>query len=194
MVHNCIVTLSSSEKEHLSEKTEEFLSFRKSVAEFLTQKFGSICTRKCYKSELSACCSKEGIITFFADIVINVLSSTEDEIKNILTTLHETHTGTKCVYLGEDGCLWRVKPIVCEMFLCDSAKDEVFAEFPRAEKKWQEFKKEEKRFKWPDRPVLFDMIESYFIDKGFTSKLMYLHNSPGLLRVKENAIKKGIYR
>jgi hypothetical protein len=33
--------------------------------------------------------------------------------------------------------------------------------------------------------VLFDDLEAFFIDCGCTSPLMYLHNSPGLLRVKQ---------
>ncbi len=33
----------------------------------------------------------------------------------------------------------------------------------------------------------FDMIEAYFIAAGCFSSLMYLHNSPGLLRVKRKA-------
>jgi hypothetical protein len=31
------------------------------------------------------------------------------------------------------------------------------------------------------------MIENYFIADGCSSSLMYLHNSPGLLRVKRQA-------
>jgi len=44
-----------------------------------------------------------------------------------------------------------------------------------------------KRFTWPDQPVLFDDLESYFMKSGYRSPLMYLHNSPGLLRVKQKA-------
>ena len=49
---------------------------------------------------------------------------------------------------------------------------------------------ERKRFTWPDRPVLFDDLEQYFMDAGCTSPHMYLHNSPGLLRVKQMARKE----
>jgi hypothetical protein len=34
---------------------------------------------------------------------------------------------------------------------------------------------------------LFDELEQLFIDAGYRSPLMYLHNGPGLLRVKERA-------
>ena len=70
------------------------------------------------------------------------------------------------------------------MFLCENAKDEVFAKTPPAREKWEKLKEREKAFTWPDRPVLFDELERYFIDAGYSSPLMYMHNSPGLLRVK----------
>jgi hypothetical protein len=50
-------------------------------------------------------------------------------------------------------------------------------------------KQREKHFRWPDRPVLFDDLEKYFMAAGYSSPLMYLNNSPGLLRVKELARK-----
>ncbi|CAB1071247.1 hypothetical protein D1AOALGA4SA_1164 [Olavius algarvensis Delta 1 endosymbiont] len=46
---------------------------------------------------------------------------------------------------------------------------------------------ERQHFTWPDRPVLFDDLESYFLKTGCRSPLMYLHNSPGLLRIKQKA-------
>ena len=64
---------------------------------------------------------------------------------------------------------------------------QVFDHGPKARPKWETFLDEKNRFTWPERPVLFDQIESYFIDAGYTSPLMYLHNSPGLLRVKQKA-------
>ncbi len=33
----------------------------------------------------------------------------------------------------------------------------------------------------------FESLERYFIDAGYSSPLMYMHNSPGLLRVKKQA-------
>ncbi|MCD4764824.1 MAG: hypothetical protein K8R28_12490, partial [Desulfobacterales bacterium] len=71
-----------------------------------------------------------------------------------------------------------------EMFLCEPAKKKVFIEKPWVRDKWDEFNKRKKMFTWPDRPVLFDVLEKYFMDAGYSSSLMYMHNSPGLLRVK----------
>ena len=61
----------------------------------------------------------------------------------------------------------------------------VFGDRPELKNQWEEFCRIKKRFTWPDRPVLFDDLEAFFIDLGCTSPLMYLHNSPGLLRVKQ---------
>ena len=170
----------------LKSMIQDYLVFRLEVKNFLTKQFKSICTEKCYQNKLSACCSKEGIITFFADLVINAILSSKDELSQLHDVLRIPNKGFKCVYLGEKGCLWRLKPIVCEMFLCGEAKNKAFTEKPDLKKKWEELKDREKLFKWPDRVVLFDTIEQVFIDAGYFSPLMYLHNSPGLLKIKKD--------
>jgi hypothetical protein len=73
------------------------------------------------------------------------------------------------------------------MFLCDPAKARVFGNRPDLQTEWADFEWQRKGFTWPDRPVLFDMLEAYFISAGCSSSLMYLHQSPGLLRVKQRA-------
>lgn len=185
--------LLDSEKECLRKMIADYLSFREETADFLSAEFGQICTRNCYESRVSACCSKDGIVTFFADTVINVLVSSPDKIAALDTALRRENTGFKCVYLGNEGCLWKVKPIVCEMFLCDQAKSEIFGKKSSCEKKWAELDKRKKHYTWPDKPVLFDALEQYFIDAGYNSPLMYLHNSPGLMRVKKKSLEKGTY-
>jgi hypothetical protein len=45
-----------------------------------------------------------------------------ESLQDVLTRPRE---GFKCVFLGHEGCLWRIKPIVCEMFLCDAAENVV---------------------------------------------------------------------
>jgi len=159
------------------------------VDAFLGEHFENICTQKCYQSKISACCSREGIITFFADVVVNVLVSNETEIKALARVLERPNDGFKCIYLGGHGCMWRIKPIICEMFLCDPAEESIFKEKPLTNKLWLELKQREKHYRWPDRPVLFDDLEKYFMAVGYSSPLMYLNNSPGLLRVKELAKK-----
>ncbi len=192
MVHKLISALSVQEKDRLNAMISDYLAFRKKTADFLEAHFGEVCTLKCYQSRLSACCSRESIITFFADIIINVLVSSEEDIETLLEVLKAPNEGYKCIYLGNQGCLWKIKPIVCEMFLCDSAKEKVFENHPECETIWADLKKQEKRFTWPDRPVLFDMLEEYFLDAGCSSPLMYLHNSPGLLRIKQNAASEKV--
>ena len=189
MVYCHLKKISVQEKQHLLSQISDYLLFRDAVDEFLDEHFENICTQKCYQSKVSACCSREGIITFFGDVVVNVLVSNETEINALEMVLKKPNNGFKCIYLGDDGCLWRIKPIICEMFLCDTAKDLVFKEKASANKLWVELKRREKHFRWPDRPVLFDDLEKYFMAAGYSSPLMYLNNSPGLLRVKELARK-----
>jgi hypothetical protein len=166
---------------------DSYMAFRAEVDAFLTLYFSDICTQSCYQSHLSACCSKDGIVTFFADVVINSLFCSKDQLALLSTALTRPHQGFKCVYLSNNGCLWTVKPIVCAMFLCDAVENTVFLKHPDIAIKWKALKNKEKMFKWPDRPVLFDRLESEFLDLGLDSPLMYLHNSPGLLRIKQKA-------
>ncbi len=182
--------LSPSELARLKTRTRNYLRFRKEVDQFLRHYFSEVCTQKCYQNHYSACCSREGITTFFADVVINVLMSSDEEIDPLLQVLSLPNPGMKCVYLGKRGCLWRIKPIVCEMFLCEHARKTVFEKDSLALKEWERLKRGEKRYTWPNRPVLFDDLETCFIQAGYSSSLMYFHNSPGLLRVKAMAMGK----
>ena len=165
----------------------DYLSFRADVDRFLTTYFRRVCTQTCYQNRLSACCSREGIITFFADIVVNDLVSDSQEIEDLISILQEPNTGFKCIYLTEDGCRWKVKPIVCEMFLCDKAKETILTQNSQIQRQWSLFEEQRRQYTWPDQPVLFDELEKYFMEAGYRSTLMYLHNSPGLLRVKQKA-------
>ena len=190
LVRNHFETLEPSEKARLKKKIDRYLQFRDDVDQFLQHHFSDLCTKKCYQDNYSACCNRDGITTFFADIVINVLESSQKETDRLIKALSFSSLGLKCVYLGQEGCLWRVKPIVCQMFLCEQARKAVFGPDPGLLKEWQGLQRREKKYTWPDRPVLFDSLEAYFIRAGHTSSLMYLHNSPGLLRVKHMAATK----
>jgi len=189
MVYRHLKTISVPERQRLLSQISDYLLFRDAVDAFFGEHFENLCTQKCYQSKISACCSREGIITFFGDVVVNVLVSNKTEIKALARVLNKPNDGFKCIYLGGHGCMWRIKPIICEMFLCDSAKESVFKEKPLTNKLWMEFKQREKHYRWPDRPVLFDDLEKSFMAAGYSSPLMYLNNSPGLLRVKELAKK-----
>jgi hypothetical protein len=179
--------LPGAERGALLKLIADYLVFRREVDDFLALHFSRICTRTCYQSRLSACCSREGVITFFADIVANLLVSDGNDFERLMAVLSKINDGFKCVYLTETGCLWRLKPIVCQMYLCDRAKEEVFAKNFQLAAEWELLEHKRKRFTWPDRPVLFDDLETYFLEAGFRSPLMYLHNSPGLLRIKQQA-------
>lgn len=160
-----------------------YIDFRSSVAGFQKKYFSKICMKKCYKNGDSACCNSEGIAVFFSDLVINAFYSNNEELAIMESSLFQAK-GTKCVYLTDKGCLWRLKPIVCEMFLCDHVKKSISSESSNTLTCWNQLKAEEKKFTWPDKPILFDEIERLFIEKGFDSRLMYFHKSPGLLRLK----------
>ena len=189
-VADCLKKLSPSDLKGLRAMIKNYLRFRGDVDRFLKQHFSALCTRTCYESRQSACCSREGITTFFADVVINMLLCEDQDMETLLRALNNPNQGEKCVYLGRNGCLWHVKPIVCEMFLCQRAREAVFSEDTEALQTWQKLRVREKRYTWPSRPVLFDKLEDIFMEKGLRSSLMYFHNSPGLLRVKALAKDK----
>ena len=175
------------EKDALRDTCRDYLRFREDVAQYQRRFFADHCHAACFQQQRSACCNKDGIITFFADLVINALVSTPAELEELERGLRLPRTDMKCLYLGPEGCRWRLKPIVCEMFVCDAAKDEVFGRCGEAGEAWARLKQRELAFRWPDRPVLFDAIEARFLAAGIRSSLMYLHDSPGLLRIKRKA-------
>jgi hypothetical protein len=189
MVRRYLQGLSRSRIKRIKRRSLNYVRFRADVADFQTRYFSEICTHKCFTSQTSACCGREGIATFFADVVINVLLSSEVEVDAVLQALLSDRGGFKCVYLTEDGCVWRLKPIVCEMFLCRHAKENVFSTNEALRNRWEGLRRRERRYTWPSRPVLFDELEELFIRAGYDSPLMYLHRSPGLLRVKERFLK-----
>ncbi|RLC04933.1 MAG: hypothetical protein DRH90_07360 [Deltaproteobacteria bacterium] len=182
--------LKAADIDALKGKLADYLCFRRDVDTFLSTHFSDICTETCYQSRISACCTREGIITFFADVAVNVIMSDEIAIQALFSVLRSPQEGSKCIYLGEKGCLWQVKPLVCEMFLCEKAEDAVLKINQDLQNEWHMLKKREKTFRWPDQIVLFDELEQLFLDAGHSSPLMYLHNSPGLLRVKKAVGRK----
>ena len=190
MVRHYLAQISEADREALKESLNDYLVFRDAVDAFQENYFRDICNRKCYQSKLSACCSKDGIIAFFADVIINALMADPAALDRLQGVLTRPHEGFKCVFLGPAGCLWRIKPIVCEMFLCDVAENAVLKPNPVARNRWDALVRQKKLYTWPDRPVLFDTLEQICIDAGYDSTLMFLHNSPGLLRVKRQGMQK----
>ncbi len=165
----------------------DYRDYRRRLDDFLEIHFRAVCQPSCYSNRLSACCSREGIITFFADAVINALASSPDELETLERRLLQPNTGFKCIYLGAQGCLWRIRPLGCALFLCDRAEAQVLDPEPDLKSCWQSLRDEAGRFRWPDRPVLFDDLEQWWMAAGYRSPLMYLNTSPGMLRVKRRA-------
>ena len=166
---------------------EGYNTFRQSVDTFLQDNFKETCQELCFTNNKSSCCSKEGIIAFFADMVINALNSSESQLDALEIALKSPNQGSKCIYLNPGGCMWNIRPIVCALFLCDSAEKEVLAPNRNLETQWAQFRQKQRRFRWPDRAVLFDMLEKEFRRLGVDVPLMYFHNSPGLLNIKRKA-------
>ncbi len=184
MVHTYRAGLAPSRLSDLEESIAPYLRFRATVDRFHREYFSGICTRKCFTSGTSACCGREGILTFFADVAVNVLLSSGEDVDALLAALEGDRGGPNCVYLREEGCLWRLKPVVCEMFLCDEARKHVLEGSDILANQWESLRRQERLFTLPTQPVLFDELESLFIDAGLESPLMYCHLSPGLLRLK----------
>ena len=187
MILAYLVRHGKAEKKRLEELCRDYLQFRDATHRFHTRYFQATCTAACFQQDRSACCNKDGIITFFADLVINALVSSPKQMAALLACLGQSRNDMKCIYLGSAGCRWRIKPLVCEMFICDRAKQEVFESTTGSLEAWCLLEKRAATYRWPDRQVLFDEIESRFMAAGVSSSLMYLHNSPGLLRVKKKA-------
>ena len=68
--------LGGAKRVELIETIRDYMQFRQSTDRFLKRHFSGVCTHTCYLSHTSACCSKDGIITFFADTVVNALQAT----------------------------------------------------------------------------------------------------------------------
>ncbi len=166
---------------------DDYLNFREDVARFQARYLASYCHAACFQQQRSDCCNKDGIITFFADLVVNAVVSSPREMDAIMECLQHPRNDMKCIYLGTQGCHWCIKPIVCEMFVCENAKQNAFGGGSEASETWRGLEKRALSFRWPDRVVLFDEIESRFLAAGVRSSLMYLHNSPGLIRIKKKA-------
>jgi hypothetical protein len=171
----------------LRDEIRSYLQFRARLEGFLSQHFGQFCTQACFERQVSACCSKDGIITFWADHVINVHCSETPQIEALGSAIRNPLRQSKCIYLGTNGCLWKVRPLGCAMFLCDAVQRDVFALRPIVKRMWQGFRRRAETYRWPDRPVLFDHLEQIFMAAGCRSMLMYLNTSPGLLRVKKKS-------
>jgi len=173
-------------KKAIRVKISPYLSFRKRSADFHNNHFVKTCTERCFKDHSAHCCGKEGIIVFFSDMFINLIEHPDLDLEGIITQL-ERGDNEKCVYLGPQGCLWPVKPVVCEMYICDRAKAEVLKKGEPKELDWNGLLELEKEFTKPDKPVLFDYLEAIFLEAGYQSPLTYFHKSPGLLRLKLNS-------
>lgn len=184
--------LPAVEMEALRMSMLPYLRFREELESFQAERFGDACRSACFDTGLSACCGFESIYTFFADQAISWLFSSEEERSALLRAVEHPNRTRHCVYLGADGCLWKIRPVSCAMFLCDRVRQEVFGKRPGTLRLWEDLQRREKDFTRPDKPVLFDDVEKVFMFLGVDSPHMYCHKSPGLLRMKAKAGRQSI--
>jgi hypothetical protein len=186
MVRQHLYALPEAEIAALKADIADYLVFRSQITDFLDIYFKDTCTEKCFASSLSACCSKDGIIAFFADVVVNALVSEDGDLDRIEWAIQSPARADKCIFLAQGGCVWRIRPVVCTFFLCDEAESRAFGDNPEAAAQWASLKEIKKHFTWPNKPVLFECLEDFFISRGCRSPLMYIHFSPGLARIRHN--------
>ncbi|MCU0589504.1 MAG: hypothetical protein MUF52_15295 [Syntrophobacteraceae bacterium] len=179
--------LSGEERVSLGASMEPYLEFRRRVSVFFDGFFRPSCQDLCFSTGLSGCCGFESIITFFADHVINLMGSSPGQVQALTARIQSPNSSRRCVYLGPEGCLWSLPPVSCAMFLCARVKEIVFQARPEAQPFWAELLQREKDFTLPDKPVLFDGLEAFFIERGSDSSHLFYHRSPGLLRIKSKA-------
>lgn len=178
---------SAAERNYLFNLSKAYVDFRRKLEIFQQAHVAEFCAAKCYQSRLSACCSRDSIVVYFADVVVNCLHSGVSAIDRMVKVLQGSNHGHRCIYLTPAGCRWRISPIVCAMFLCDEAESCMRDDSVSVAEQWLAFEKERRKFTWPDRPVLFDALEGRFLDAGLSSPLMHLNSSPGLLALKRKA-------
>lgn len=186
-IEQALMRMSTREKQAIDKEIAGYLGFRKEVENFLHQYFIKYCTTYCFQNNRSACCGKDSILTFWADLVINAVNTDANSVKAMINAIQSPACADKCIYLSRQGCCWDIRPLVCLMFLCDAVQQEVFTKEPDAGRQWEALCRRARSFRWPDRSVLFDRLEARFLAMDCFSPLMYLHTSPGLLRVKKKA-------
>jgi len=125
---------------------------------------------------------------FWADVAINAAWSNGEQLDDLEAAIRQPAFQHKCIFLGDQGCRFKVRPLVCAMFLCEPVLNEVFTnEQDERCRQWRSLESEAKQYRWPDRPVLFDWFEIRFMALGCRSSLMHINTSPGLMRIKKQA-------
>ena len=189
LASDCLERLDDRERDTLMGEMQPYLQFRHSVDRFLGTHLHTYCTSSCYTNQRSACCAKDGIVTFWADLVINLSCSDRRAIDNLRQSLRAPAYEDKCTYLGPKGCRWQVRPLMCALFLCDAADTDIISADKKRADAWSDLKRRADGFRWPVGSVLFDRLELFFLERGHRSSLMYINTTPALMRVKQQAHK-----
>jgi hypothetical protein len=83
MIRRHLHELPCAEIDALRAEIADYLEFRSRVAGFLETRFKEVCTEKCYRNRLSACCSKDGIIAFWGDVAVNALTAEKEDLDRL---------------------------------------------------------------------------------------------------------------
>lgn len=124
-VRGQLAALNTSRHQKLVTEIDAYVKFRHRLESFLEKQMGGYCSQACYESRTSACCSKDGVIIFWADVVVNALSSSRGEMESLEKSIKAPAFPDKCIHLTANGCRWRVRPLVCAMFVCQKIEREV---------------------------------------------------------------------
>ena len=109
LVRHFLRKASGPTKDRVNSMVHAYLVFIKEVADSQERFFSELCTEKCFTSHTSACCGREGIATFLADVLINAPLSTEKDLDTLLQLLSRDQGGSKCVYFTDQGCARQLK-------------------------------------------------------------------------------------
>ena len=75
MVQHYFEGLPASETRRLQATVGPYLEFRSEVSGFQKEVLSEICTQACFTTRQSACCNRDGIATFFADVVMKEMEA-----------------------------------------------------------------------------------------------------------------------
>ena len=86
--------LSKARIDRLHARIDDYLAYRRRMAHFLSDHFKNVCTRECFSNRRSACCGKDSIITFFAEVLINALLVTARSARPSRKAASSAQSGT----------------------------------------------------------------------------------------------------
>ena len=91
IVRSYLPGLLEGERENFRDLVSDYLSFPERAGNFPAEHFSGVCSETCFQSRMSACCSRDGMITFLADVAVNALVSAEADLARLDAALRRPH-------------------------------------------------------------------------------------------------------